>query len=83
MKEVLVRLPSVETVQRFVAALTPLQGDFELLSERITLDARSLMGIFGFDLSKPIRLKIYHATEQNLVAIQPFLAETEEKKNEQ
>ena len=77
MREVFVDLSSVERVQRFVAALTPLSGDFELLSGQFVLDARSLMGIFGFDLSRPIRLKIYNDSEQNVAAIRPFLAETE------
>ena len=76
MQEVLIRLSSVEQVQRFVGTLTSLSGDFELLSGQIVLDARSLMGIFGLDLSNPVRLKVYHDTPEALAAIRPFLAET-------
>ena len=83
MREVMIRLSSVEQVQRFVAALNPLVGDFELISGQILLDARSLMGIFGLDLSCPVRLKIYNDIPQNLAAIRPFLAETEAESHEQ
>ena len=72
MKEVHVFLPTVDKVQAFVKALVPLEGDFELLADHVVLDARSLMGIFSFDLSKPIRLKIYEDTQENLQAVQPF-----------
>lgn len=80
MKEVLVFLPTVHTVQEFVKTLVPLGGDFELLAEHVVLDARSLMGIFSFDLTKPIRLKIYDATPENLRALQPFIVRGEETK---
>ena len=82
-REVLVELPSVEQVQRFVGVLTPLEGDFELLSGQFVLDARSLMAIFGLDLSKPVQLRIYCDNERNMAAIRPFLAETEGNAHEQ
>ena len=77
MREVNISLPTVRDVQSFVGALVPLAGDFELISGQFVLDARSLMGIFGFDLSKPIRLRIYNDTLQNVEAIQPFVVEEE------
>lgn len=77
MKEVYVSLPTADVIQRFVGSITALEGDFELVSGRHILDARSLMGIFSLDLEHPILLKIYRDTEANLKAIQPFLAKTE------
>ena len=79
LREVLIRLSSVNQVQRFVNALVPLKGDFELVSGQFVLDARSLMGIFGLDLTAPVRLKIYEDTPQNMEAVRPFLAEEGEK----
>lgn len=78
MREVQISLPTVQQVQRFVNTLTPLEGDFELINEQYVLDARSLMGIFGFDLSKPITLRIYKDTAATMAAILPFVAEMEE-----
>lgn len=79
MKNVRIRLSSVKDVQRFVGALTSLKGDFELISGQFVLDARSLMGILRLDLSKPLCLKVYNASPENLAAIKPFAADEEDE----
>lgn len=79
MQQVYVSLPSIQQVQRFVKTLTPLAGDFELVSGKFVLDARSLMGVFSLDISQPICLKVYNDSAENLEAIRPFLSDTEEK----
>ena len=82
MQEVWIRLSSAREVQKFVAGLVPLHGDFELVSDHKLLDARSLMGIFGFDLSRPLRLKIYDESPVNLAAIAPYRVDVEETEHE-
>lgn len=77
MQQVYVRLTTAKQVQQFVKTLTPLEGDFELVSGKYMLDARSLMGIFSLDLSRPILLKVYNASVDNMIAVAPFLAEGE------
>ncbi len=74
MQSVYVRLSTPEIVQQFVDTLSPLNGAFDLISGRYILDARSLMGIFSLDLTKPIELKIYDDTPETMRAIEPFLA---------
>ena len=83
MQEVWIRLSSAKEVQKFVGDLVPLKGDFELVSDNMLLDARSLMGIFGFDLSRPLRLKIYLDSPVNLAAIAPYRVNVEETQHEQ
>ena len=83
MQEVWIRLSSAKEVQKFVGDLVPLEGDFELVSDNMLLDARSLMGIFGFDLSRPLRLKIYLDSPVNLAAIAPYRVNVEETQHEQ
>ena len=78
MKMVKIRLSSARDVQRFVGVLVPLRGDFDLISGEYVLDARSLMGIFGLDLSKPLCLKMHDDRPENLAAIQPFRVAMEE-----
>lgn len=82
MRHVSIYLPSTEQVQRFVKAITPLSGDFELISGKHILDAHSLMGLFSLDLSKPVTLKVYNDCAENLRAITPFLSEAEEQAHE-
>lgn len=82
MRKVMIRLSSVKDVQRFVNTLAPLKGDFELISDQFILDARSLMGIFGFDLSMPLCLKIYDDCPESLIAIKSYRVDAAEDEYE-
>ncbi|MDL2214057.1 HPr family phosphocarrier protein [Clostridia bacterium OttesenSCG-928-O13] len=75
MSTVYVSLPTAEVVQEFVEQLSNLTGSFDLIAGSYILDARSLMGIFSLDLTKPIRLDMGEDTPQNRKAIQRFLAD--------
>ena len=48
----------------FVNDITKFDSDFDLVSGRYVIDAKSIMGIFSLDLSKPINLNI-HGDEDN------------------
>ena len=78
MQEVWIRLTSARQVQKFVSDLVPLEGDFELVSDHKLLDARSLMGIFGFDLTRPLRLRIYRDSPESMAAIASYRADRED-----
>jgi hypothetical protein len=80
MRNVQILLSSVKQVQQFVSSLAPLKGDFELVCGNYVLDARSLMGIFGFDLTKPLNLRVYDASPENMAGIKPFMIDTEDSK---
>jgi len=73
MRTVNIKLPTAETVQEFVAQISRLSGQFDLLSGKYVLDAKSLMGIFSLDLTKPLELRIENDTEENMQAIERFL----------
>lgn len=62
MKTVQISLNSIDKVKSFVNAITQFEYDFDLISGRYVIDAKSIMGIFSLDLSKPIDLNI-HAEE--------------------
>ena len=59
MKTVQISLNSIDKVKSFVNAITQFEFDFDLVSGRYVIDAKSLMGIFSLDLSKPIELVIH------------------------
>lgn len=65
MKTVLISLNSIDKVKSFVNAITKFDYDFDLVSGRYVIDAKSIMGIFSLDLSKPIELNI-HASETDM-----------------
>ena len=59
MKTVRISLNSIDKVKSFVNDLTKFDTDFDLVSGRYVIDAKSIMGIFSLDLSKPIDLNIH------------------------
>ena len=65
MKTVSISLNSIDKVKSFVNEITKIDNDFDLVSGRYVIDAKSIMGIFSLDLSKPIELNI-HANEASI-----------------
>jgi phosphotransferase system HPr-like phosphotransfer protein len=55
-------LNSIEKVKHLVNIISKYEGDFDLVSGRYVIDAKSIMGIFSLDLSKPIDLNIHDDT---------------------
>ena len=64
MKTVTINLGSIDKVKSFVNDITKFDSDFDLVSGSYVIDAKSIMGIFSLDLSKPINLNI-HGDEDN------------------
>ena len=51
-----VRIDTIAKVKDFVNKVNTLNGDFDLKSDRYTVDAKSIMGIFSLDLTKDLTL---------------------------
>lgn len=67
MKSVEITLNSIDKVKSFVNIISKYDTDFDLVSGRYVIDAKSIMGIFSLDLSKPIRLDIHDNEEADAV----------------
>ena len=72
MKTVQISLNSIDKVKSFVNDITKFNNDFDLVSGRYVIDAKTIMGIFSLDLSKPINLNIH--AEENIDEIMTVLA---------
>ena len=59
MKTIKVSLNSIDKVKQFVNDINRYSYDFDLVSGRYVIDAKSIMGIFSLDLSQPIDLNIH------------------------
>ena len=68
MKTAKISLNSFDKVKAFVNEISKFDCDFDLVSGRYVIDAKSIMGIFSLDLSKPIDLNI-HAEDTNVDAV--------------
>ncbi len=78
MKNVQISLNSIDKVKSFVNAITRFDCDFDLVSGRYVIDAKSIMGIFSLDLSKPIDLAIHSESgdlEEVMAVIAPYIVE--------
>ena len=74
MKTVQISLNSIDKVKSFVNEITKFNNDFDLVSGRYVIDAKSIMGIFSLDLSKPIDLNIHAENEASVNEILTVLA---------
>ena len=75
MKTVKISLNSIDKVKAFVNDVTKFNTDFDLVSGRYVIDAKSIMGIFSLDLSKPIDLNIHADGDLDsiLAALDPYI----------
>lgn len=77
MKTVHISLNSIDKVKAFVNEITKFDNDFDLVSGRYVIDAKSIMGIFSLDLSKPIELNIHseNNAEEILAVLAPYIVD--------
>ena len=59
MKIFSIKLSTIEDIRTLVDCVTECKYDVELSCGSYTIDAKSIMGIFGLDLSKEIRMIAY------------------------
>ena len=58
-KSAMILLSNVDDIRQFVDMVKDYNFDVDLVAGRYTVDAKSIMGIFGLDLSKPIEVQIH------------------------
>ena len=75
MKTLQSSLNSIDKVKAVVNDITKFDCDFDLVSGRYVIDAKSIMGIFSLDLSKPIDLNIHAEdnVEEILAVLKPYI----------
>ena len=67
MKTVQISLNSIDKVKSFVNDLAKFDVDFDLVSGRYVIDAKSIMGIFSLDLSKPVIMEVHDDNCEDLL----------------
>lgn len=79
MKTVKIELDNIDKIKRFIKEVNKCNYDLDLISGRYIIDAKSIMGIFGMDLMKPLTLDI-HSDDKNeidtlLLSIEEFIVD--------
>ena len=64
MKTVKIRIDNIDKVKEFSAKANKYIDNLDLASGRYIIDAKSIMGIFSLDISKPVELHIYGDDEK-------------------
>ena len=77
MKTLQISLNSIDKVKTFVNEINRFEAEFDLVSGRYVIDAKSIMGIFSLDLSKPIELNIHsdNGAEDILEVLAPYIVD--------
>lgn len=74
-----VLIDSIDKVKSFVRDTSQFDADMDLISGRYVIDAKSILGLFSLDLSKPLELEI-HASEPELgeilKSLKPYIVES-------
>ncbi len=76
MKTFNIMLKSINDVKDFVNIVNKYDFDVDLTSGRYIVDAKSIMGIFSLDLSKPIKVEAHADDVEDFIKeVRPFIVE--------
>ena len=67
MKTVQISLQMANQVKTFVSIVQKYSYEIDLRSDRYVVDAKSILGIFSLDLSKPINVEIHADSCDDLI----------------
>ncbi len=67
MKSVKISLQMASQVKTFVSVVQKYSFEIDLRSDRYVVDAKSILGIFSLDLSKPINVEIHSDNADELI----------------
>ena len=75
MKTYKILLDSIDSVKDFVNLINRFKSEIDLASGRYVVDAKSIMGIFSLELSKPLLVTVYGDGELDEIesALQLFI----------
>lgn len=73
MEDLVIRLSTIDDVKEFVKIVSNFDDEVILKSGRYVVDAKSILGIFSIDLSKPIIVSIENSSEEKRLAIEKYI----------
>lgn len=67
MKSIAIQLTTAENVQKFTAITSKYPYDIDIRSDRYVVNAKSILGIFSLNLTKPLVLEIHNNDSAQLI----------------
>lgn len=68
-----ITLKTIDNVKKFINEVTKFESNIDILSGRYICDAKSIMGIFSFDLTKPVDVLIHSDDENELMKFEEVM----------
>ena len=76
MKSFNIMIDSINDVKDFVNIVSKYNFDVDLISGRYVVDAKSIMGIFSLNLSKPIKIEVHNDDCDDFInELKPFIVD--------
>lgn len=79
----LLNLNTIDKVKRFSNIVLTYESDIDAIRGRYIIDAKSIIGLFTIDLSKPVEIEIHSQDAEELERFEndmkPFLYEGEQE----
>ena len=75
MKQFEIKLPLINDIKDFVNIVNRKSYNVEAVSGRYKVDAKSIMGLFSLDLSKPIKINAYTNDDKIKEELSRYLVE--------
>ena len=72
-RKMTIRLKSTEEVREFVKEVMMLQNDYDLISGKYVTDAKSILGIYRLNLSKPRELVMRGERMEDLTVLEKYI----------
>ena len=74
-KELRISLNEFSKIQKFNNIIINFESDIDLVRGRYVIDAKSLIGIYTLDLSKPINVIIHSDDEEEIIRFNEAMKE--------
>ena len=72
MKEKKIMLPSVEEAKHFVAEASKCDFDIDVFYNRVTIDAKSILGVLSMDLTRVLTVQCHGESKEFNRTLQKF-----------
>ncbi len=73
MQQLNVKFNNVEQIRQFISVIEKFDTNFDLGAGRRVVDAKSILGVMGLDLSEPLRLRYHSSDEEIEKKLAPFV----------
>ena len=70
-----IKLDTIDKVKKFIGIVDSFENDIDLISGRYLIDAKSIMGVFSLDLTKPLDLLIHDANNSDITRLEKEVEE--------